>query len=129
MGIKGVSSPQTWVEDPADHAREHHEEHWQQFEVTTHDAASLHMGQTTSCEAPLDYHLKKYKTGKIILCREKTICIHHARNISKEQRWKSSQCLSEEDNLVTIKWLVAAFIFIFFAEVVHGCYKCTLLFD
>lgn len=50
---------QTWVEDPADHAGEHHQEHGQQFEIATHDAASLHMGETTSCKAPLNYHLDK----------------------------------------------------------------------
>lgn len=63
---------QTWVEDPADHAGEHHEEHWQQFEIATHDAASLYMGETASCKAPLDYHLHEH-TGRIggnliILC-------------------------------------------------------------
>lgn len=59
--------PPTWVEDPADHAGEHHEEHWQQFQVATHDAAGLHVGQTTSCKAPLDYNLLQDKTAWFIL--------------------------------------------------------------
>lgn len=57
--LKDGCEPQTGVEDPADHAGEHHEEHGQQFEVATHDAAGLHVGQTSSCEAPLHYHLQR----------------------------------------------------------------------
>lgn len=50
--------PHTWIEDPADHAREHHEEHREQFEVAAHDTAGLHMGDTASCKAPLHNHLE-----------------------------------------------------------------------
>ena len=48
----------TWEERPADHAREHHEEHGQQLEVAADDAAGLHVGQTASRQAPLDNHLR-----------------------------------------------------------------------
>lgn len=48
----------TWVENPADHPWEHHQEHGQQFQVATHDAAGLHVGQTASCKTPLDDHLR-----------------------------------------------------------------------
>ena len=47
----------TGVEDPADHAGEHHEEHGQQLQVATQDAARLHVGQVLSREAALDDHL------------------------------------------------------------------------
>ena len=33
----------TGIEDPADHARENHEEHGQQLQVATQDAARLHV--------------------------------------------------------------------------------------
>lgn len=68
--LKDWCEPQTGVEDPADHAGEHHEEHGQQFEVATHDAAGLHVAQTTSCKAPLHYHLQIERLDQLL--RDKT---------------------------------------------------------
>lgn len=56
----------TWVEDPADHAGEHHEEHGQQLEVATHDAAGLHVRQVASREAPLHDDLGDNETGRSV---------------------------------------------------------------
>lgn len=49
----------TWIEDPADHAGEHDDEHGQQLQVATQDAAGLHMGQVLAGQAPLDNHLQE----------------------------------------------------------------------
>lgn len=61
----------TWVKDPADHAWQHHEEHGQQLQIATHDAAGLHVGQAASRQTPLDYHLHNNQTpgGGVTICR------------------------------------------------------------
>lgn len=48
----------TGIEDPADHAGEHNDEHGQQLQVATQDATGLHVGQVLARQAPLDNHLQ-----------------------------------------------------------------------
>lgn len=55
----------TWEEHAADHSGEHHKEHGEQFQVSTHDAARLHMGQTAGRQAALHDHLYTQTWGKI----------------------------------------------------------------
>lgn len=47
----------TWVQNPADHSRHHYDKHGQEFEVPTHDTASLHMGHVLTRETSLDNNL------------------------------------------------------------------------
>lgn len=44
----------TRIKDPADHAREHHEEHGQQFQVTTQDTSSLNVSQISGGQTALN---------------------------------------------------------------------------
>lgn len=73
------TDPQTWVENPADHPWEHHEEHGQQFQVATHDAAGLDVGQTASCKTPLDDHLQTNKTSRRVIDVQFLICVGFSR--------------------------------------------------
>lgn len=52
-------SKHTGVEDPADHAGEHHEEHGQKLQVAAQDAAGLDVGQVLGRQATLDDHLQQ----------------------------------------------------------------------
>ena len=59
----GLKPTLTGVEDPADHAGEHHEEHGQELQVATQDTARLHVGQVLGREAALDNHLDRRGEG------------------------------------------------------------------
>lgn len=47
----------TREQDAADHPWYHHEEHGQQLQVPTQEAATLHMKPALSCQEPLDRNL------------------------------------------------------------------------
>lgn len=47
----------TCVQNPTDHPRHHHQEHWQQLQVPTHDTTSLYMGHVLAGETSLDNNL------------------------------------------------------------------------
>lgn len=53
------SCKRTGVEDPADHPREHHEEHGQKLQVAAQDTAGLNVGQVLGGQATLDDHLQQ----------------------------------------------------------------------
>lgn len=52
-------SEHTSVEDPADHAGEHNDEHGQKLQVAAQDAAGLDVGQVLGRQATLDDHLQQ----------------------------------------------------------------------